>query len=246
MSVNKFKVGDVVKCVDVSSINNLTLGKEYIVIHIRTGDGSLYLYDDNGDGNLNIGELISKDKLNRIYGEFAYSDNLASYEEIQIGKKTVVYKEYMPSAESIKELHKQKLAKQDQNNLQEQDEKEKPEEKATIQGADAACIGRWRRLVGLGLFGHQPSNRPPGRAQPISHLGNQQTGSAIGRNQKIRARKTGFSGAQTKSGRASSQALSGGLYYRHAECADSRRRLPNRHQCRKPHHLYHQRQSHQR
>ena len=93
----------------------------------------LLKYDDNSDGNLNIGELISKDKLNRIYGEFAYSDNLASYEEIQIGKKTVVYKEYMPSAESIKELHKQKLAKQDQNNLQEQDEKEKPEEKATIQ-----------------------------------------------------------------------------------------------------------------
>ena len=50
MSVNKFKVGDVVKCVDVSSIENLTIGKEYIVTHIRIGDGSLYLYDDNGDG----------------------------------------------------------------------------------------------------------------------------------------------------------------------------------------------------
>ncbi len=49
MSVNKFKVGDVVKCVDVSSINNLTLGKEYIVIHSHIGDGLLYLYDDNGD-----------------------------------------------------------------------------------------------------------------------------------------------------------------------------------------------------
>ena len=47
--VNKFKVGDVVKCVDVSSINNLTLGKEYIVIHSHIGDGLLYLYDDNGD-----------------------------------------------------------------------------------------------------------------------------------------------------------------------------------------------------
>ena len=49
MSVNKFKVGDVVKCVDVRSINNLTLGKEYIVIHSHIGDGLLYLYDDNGD-----------------------------------------------------------------------------------------------------------------------------------------------------------------------------------------------------
>ena len=49
MSVNKFKVGDVVKCVDVSSINNLTLGKEYIVIHSHIGDDLLYLYDDNGD-----------------------------------------------------------------------------------------------------------------------------------------------------------------------------------------------------
>ncbi len=49
MSVNKFKVGDVVKCVDVSSINNLILGKEYIVIHSHIGDDLLYLYDDNGD-----------------------------------------------------------------------------------------------------------------------------------------------------------------------------------------------------
>ena len=49
MSVNKFKVGDVVKCVDVSSVNNLTLGKEYIVTHSHIGDDLLYLYDDNGD-----------------------------------------------------------------------------------------------------------------------------------------------------------------------------------------------------
>ena len=45
----KFKVGDVVKCVDVSSIKNLTLWKEYIVIHSHIGDDLLYLYDDNGD-----------------------------------------------------------------------------------------------------------------------------------------------------------------------------------------------------
>ena len=49
MSVNKFKVGDVVKCVDVSSIKNLTLGKEYVVVHSHIGDDLLYLYDDNGD-----------------------------------------------------------------------------------------------------------------------------------------------------------------------------------------------------
>ena len=63
--VNKFKVGDVVKCVDVSNINNLTLGKEYIVIHSHIGDGLLYLYDDNGDEacyssyrfELSIGEI---------------------------------------------------------------------------------------------------------------------------------------------------------------------------------------------
>ena len=49
MTVNKFKVGDVVKCVDVNSIKNLTLGKEYIVTHSHIGDDLLYLYNDNGD-----------------------------------------------------------------------------------------------------------------------------------------------------------------------------------------------------
>lgn len=48
MSVNKFKVGDVVKCVDISSINNLTLGKEYIVLQTQT-DIALCVYGDNGD-----------------------------------------------------------------------------------------------------------------------------------------------------------------------------------------------------
>ena len=48
MSVNKFKAGDVVKCVDASDINNITLGKEYIVILTHTDMVSVY--DDNGDG----------------------------------------------------------------------------------------------------------------------------------------------------------------------------------------------------
>ena len=48
MSVNKFKVGDVVKCIDVSSTNNLTLRKEYIVLQTQT-DIALCVYGDNGD-----------------------------------------------------------------------------------------------------------------------------------------------------------------------------------------------------
>ena len=48
MSVNKFKVDDVVKCVNVDGINNLTFGQEYRVVQSHTG-GLLYLYDDNGD-----------------------------------------------------------------------------------------------------------------------------------------------------------------------------------------------------
>ena len=51
--VNKFKVGDVVKCVDVSSINNLTLGKEYIVLQTQAQtDIVLCVYGDNGDSGL--------------------------------------------------------------------------------------------------------------------------------------------------------------------------------------------------
>ena len=35
MSVNKFKVGDVVKCVNVDGINNLTFGQEYTAIQVH-------------------------------------------------------------------------------------------------------------------------------------------------------------------------------------------------------------------
>ena len=48
MSVNKFKAGDVVKCVDVSDIINITLGKEYAVLKTYTGV-VLSVYDDKGD-----------------------------------------------------------------------------------------------------------------------------------------------------------------------------------------------------
>ena len=48
MSVNKFKFGDVVKCVDSSDLLNLTVGKEYIVVGNRS-NGLLCLYDNHGD-----------------------------------------------------------------------------------------------------------------------------------------------------------------------------------------------------
>ena len=46
MSVNKFKVDDVVKCVDDSSLVNLTTGKEYVVV--KTYDNDMVMID-NGD-----------------------------------------------------------------------------------------------------------------------------------------------------------------------------------------------------
>ena len=46
--VNKFKVGDVVKCVDVSSIKNLTLGKEYVVVAVSNGGDIVKVENDKG------------------------------------------------------------------------------------------------------------------------------------------------------------------------------------------------------
>ena len=46
MSVNKFKVGDVVKCVDDSLLVSLTTGKEYVVV--KTSDNDMVMID-NGD-----------------------------------------------------------------------------------------------------------------------------------------------------------------------------------------------------
>ena len=50
MSVNKFKVGDVVKCVDDSGVNiNLTTGKEYVLVEV-SNDSIVKVEDDVGDG----------------------------------------------------------------------------------------------------------------------------------------------------------------------------------------------------
>lgn len=46
MSVNKFKVGDVVKCVDSGVYNNLTVGKEYVLIEVS--DGMFKVENDKG------------------------------------------------------------------------------------------------------------------------------------------------------------------------------------------------------
>ena len=47
MSVNKFKVGDVVKCVDSGVFNNLTIGKDYVLL--RVGDyGDIKVENDKG------------------------------------------------------------------------------------------------------------------------------------------------------------------------------------------------------
>ena len=47
MSVNKFKVGDVVKCVDTGTFNNLTLGKDYVLLDV-SDDGEVKVENDKG------------------------------------------------------------------------------------------------------------------------------------------------------------------------------------------------------
>ena len=47
MSVNKFKVGDVVKCIDTGVYNNLTAGKEYTLVDVSS-DGTVMVKNDKG------------------------------------------------------------------------------------------------------------------------------------------------------------------------------------------------------
>ena len=47
MSVNKFKVGDIVKCVDAGFYNYLTVGKEYVLLDVNN-DGEVKVEDDEG------------------------------------------------------------------------------------------------------------------------------------------------------------------------------------------------------
>ena len=45
--VNKFKVGDVVKCVDAGVYNNLTTGKDYVLLDV-SDDGEIMVENDKG------------------------------------------------------------------------------------------------------------------------------------------------------------------------------------------------------
>ena len=47
MSVNKFKVGDVVKCVDSGIFSNLTTGKDYVLLGV-SDDGEVKVKNDKG------------------------------------------------------------------------------------------------------------------------------------------------------------------------------------------------------
>ena len=47
MSVNKFKVGDVVKCIDAGVYNNLTIGKDYVLLDVSDG-GEIKVKNDKG------------------------------------------------------------------------------------------------------------------------------------------------------------------------------------------------------
>ena len=47
MSVNKFKVGDVVKCVDSGNFSNLTTGKDYVLLDVRD-NGDIKVETDEG------------------------------------------------------------------------------------------------------------------------------------------------------------------------------------------------------
>ena len=47
MSVNKFKVGDVVKCIDAGVHNNLTIGKDYVLLGV-SDNGDIKVENDKG------------------------------------------------------------------------------------------------------------------------------------------------------------------------------------------------------
>ena len=47
MSVNKFKVGDVVKCIAAGVFNNLTTGKDYVLLDV-SDDGEIKVENDKG------------------------------------------------------------------------------------------------------------------------------------------------------------------------------------------------------
>lgn len=89
----------------------------------------LLQYDKNSDGNLNVGELVSLDSLNTVYSDFASNDGLALYKEVKIGNKTIKYREYIASAEDVKQSEKNKRAKQEQDVAIDSDEKQKAENK---------------------------------------------------------------------------------------------------------------------
>ena len=48
MSVNKFKVGDVVKCVDSGIFNSLTTGKDYVLLDVSDNGGEIKVENDKG------------------------------------------------------------------------------------------------------------------------------------------------------------------------------------------------------
>ncbi len=114
----------------ISQNAKATLAEQFGSTSVDTLFNQLLKYDKNSDGNLNIGEAVSKDYLKNAYNEFANNDNLALYEEISIGNKTITYREYVPSAKQVQESEKNKRTKQTQETLT-GDDKQKTEEKKT-------------------------------------------------------------------------------------------------------------------
>ena len=105
-----------------------SLAEQFGVMSVDTLFSQLLQYDKNIDGSLSVGETVSTDRLNNIYNEFANNQGLALYEEITIGGKTVVYKEFVPTAKDLQEAHKQELKKQEQDSLEKSDKKQKTED----------------------------------------------------------------------------------------------------------------------
>ena len=112
-----------------------SLADQFGVMSVDTLFSQLLQYDKNIDGSLSVGETISTDRLNNIYNEFANNQGLALYEEITIGGKTVVYKEFVPTAKDLQEAHKQELKKQEQDSLEKSDKKQKTEDNDKTQQA---------------------------------------------------------------------------------------------------------------
>lgn len=118
IDAGNIKIGSINDATDTSIDQKRKIVDSFKAFSVDEAFGQLLSYDRDMNGDVKVGELLSIDQIMQWHNEFKSENGLSFIKDFSVGDQQVVLKEYLPSAESVKEGFKSAKRKESMEQIE--------------------------------------------------------------------------------------------------------------------------------